>query len=60
MNFEVKFALTTLDSRTPSFFVAEIFRSGGLTFKRVAADALRTDLEVKCATRQLINKLKLY
>jgi hypothetical protein len=59
MNFEVKFALTTLDSRTPSFFVSEIFRSSASS-KEEAVAALEVSLETKTATRQLINKLKLY
>ena len=59
VNFEVQHALTTLDSRTPNFFVAEAFSKGDLTAKRRAIDALK-GLAGSSTTKQLKAKLRLY
>ena len=59
MNFEVQNALVTLDKRTPTFFIAEMFAQGDMTAKRQATEALK-DLDGGTETsRKLRNMLKL-
>jgi hypothetical protein len=58
MNFEVQNALVTLDKRTPSFFVAEMFGQSDLTSKKQSIEALR-DLEVTGASKKLRSMLKI-
>lgn len=59
MNFEVQNALTTLDKRTPGFFIAEMFAQGDLTMKMKATEALK-DLETVDTAKRLRGMLKLY
>jgi hypothetical protein len=59
MNFEVQNALTTLDKRTETFFIAEAFAHGDLLARKQAVEALK-DLDNKVATAQLRARLSLY
>jgi hypothetical protein len=59
MNFEVQNALCTLDKRTPTFFVAEMFSQGDLTSKKQASEALKNLDEMK-TVKTLRARLSLY
>jgi hypothetical protein len=58
MNFEVQNALVTLDKRTPSFFVAEMFGQSDLTCIKKAAEALK-DLDGTQTSKRLRSMLKI-
>lgn len=58
MNFEVQNALVTLDKRTPSFFVAEMFGQSDLKCIKQASDALK-NLQGTESSKRLRSMLKL-
>jgi hypothetical protein len=58
MNFEVQNALVTLDKRTPSFFVAEMFGQSDLTSTKQAIEALK-NLEGTASAKRLRSMLSL-
>lgn len=58
MNFEIKFALSTLENKTDPYFVREAVAEQQVP--REAVEALK-DLEAdRTATRRLIQMLRLY
>jgi hypothetical protein len=60
MNFELKYALLTLDSHTPNFFMAEALAKGDLTARRSAVEALQDLSDDVASSKQLRALLKLY
>jgi hypothetical protein len=60
MNFEVQNALTSLDGRTPDFFIVEALSEANTKVKEAAIKVLATVGDEPSAARQLREMLSLY